>query len=351
MGGAAAMGTAVNGRVPAPRIPVSRIPVIRSLLRLIALPALFVLAGGSLASAEERYAIIVAGASGGAGYAQQYGGWIKALTGALIDRLGFDPTHVTTLSDSPDRSAAATAENLRRVVAERRAQLKPDDLLLLFLIGHGTFDGVDAKFNLVGPDMEAAEWATLLRGMPGRLVIVNGAPASSPFIERLAGPRRIVISATDSVVQRFDTVFPEYFIAAFQEEGADIDKNGRTSLWEAFAWAAGAVRRFYQERGQLATERPLLDDNGDGVGREASAQGLDGSVASRTYLAPAPAGAPPTDEVLVELLHRRASLVAEVEELQVKKAFMSADEFAREFERIMLALARVGREIRARNPS
>jgi hypothetical protein len=313
--------------------------------------ALLVLAAASLAVAEERYAIIVAGASGGAGYAQQYGGWTKALSQTLIDRLGFDPTRVTTLSDTPDASAAATAENLRRVVAERRSQLKPDDLLLLFLIGHGTFDGVDAKFNLVGPDLEAAEWATLLRGMPGRLVIVNGAPASSPFVERLAGPRRIVISATDSVVQRFDTVFPEYFIAAFQEEGADIDKNGRTSLWEAFAWAAGAVRRFYQERGQLATERPLLDDNGDGVGREASAQGLDGTVASRTYLAPAPAGATPTDELLVELLHRRASLVAEVEELQVKKAFMSPDEYAREFERIMLALARVGREIRQRTPS
>ena len=317
----------------------------------IAVAAFLVSAAGSLASAEDRYAIIVAGASGGAGYAQQYGGWTKVLSQTLIERLGFDPTHVTMLSETADGAGAATAENLRRVMAERRSQLKPDDLLLLFLIGHGTFDGVDAKFNLVGPDLEAAEWATLLRGVPGRLVIVNGAPASAPFIERLAGPRRIVISATDSVVQRFDTVFPEYFIAAFQEEGADIDKNGRTSVWEAFAWAAGAVRRFYQERGQLATERPLLDDNGDGVGREASAQGLDGAVASRTYLAPAPAGSPPTDELLVELLHRRASLVAEVEELQVKKAFMSADEYAREFERIMLALARVGREIRQRNPS
>jgi hypothetical protein len=348
---AAEMGAAMKRPVPAYRIPAYRIPAIQWLVCRITLTALLVLAAASLAVAEERYAIIVAGASGGAGYAQQYGGWTKALSQTLIDRLGFDSTHVTTLSDTPDASAAATAENLRRVVAERRSQLKPDDLLLLFLIGHGTFDGVDAKFNLVGPDLEAAEWATLLRGMPGRLVIVNAAPASSPFIERLAGPRRIVISATDSVVQRFDTVFPEYFIAAFQEEGADIDKNGRTSLWEAFAWAAGAVRRFYQERGQLATERPLLDDNGDGVGREASAQGLDGTVASRTYLAPAPAGAPPTDELLVELLHRRASLVAEVEELQVKKAFMSLDEYAREFERIMLALARVGREIRQRNPS
>jgi hypothetical protein len=333
---------------PAPKVGVAvtwrvRAVIVAAVSLLLVLPA--------LAAAEDRYAIIVAGASGGQAYAQQYKTWTTSLAQVLVERLGFEPGRITTLSETPEPSSAATAANLRRIIAERRSQLKPDDLLLLFLIGHGTFDGVDAKFNLVGPDLEAAEWAALLRGLPGRLVIVNGAAASSPFIERLAGPRRIVISATDSVVQRFDTVFPQYFIAAFREEGADIDKNGRTSIWEAFAWAAGAVRRHYQERGQLATERPLLDDNGDGAGREASTQGPDGAVASRTYLAPGPAGAPPTDERLVELLHRRASLVAEVEELQVKKAFLSSDEYAREFERIMLALARVGREIRLRNQS
>jgi hypothetical protein len=71
-------------------------------------------------------------------------------------------------------------------------------------------------------------------------------------------------------------------------------------------------------------------------------------VATRTYLDVPAADAPPTDEVLVELLQRRASLVAEVEELQVKKAFMAAEEYAREFERVMLALARINRDIRAR---
>jgi hypothetical protein len=337
MDAAAPVGAAVNRPCVAP-------------LRLVAAFA-WLLAMSSAAAAEDRYAIIVAGASGGTAYAQQYSGWTKALSQALIERLGFDAAHVTTLGDTADGTTAATAVNLRRAIADRRSQLQPDDLLFLFLVGHGTFDGVHAKFNLVGPDLEVAEWATMLRGVPGRLVIVNSASASSPFIERLAGPRRIVIAATDSVAQRFDTVFPEYFITAFQDDGADIDKNGRTSVWEAFAWAAGAVRRYYQERGQLPTERPLLDDNGDGVGREASAQGLDGAVSSRTYLAPAAAGALPTDEVLVELLHRRASLTAEVEELQVKKAFLSSDEYAREFERIMVALAKVGRDIRKRSPS
>jgi hypothetical protein len=316
-----------------------------------ALPLAFVLVLPANLLAQERYAVIVSGATGGPSYAQQYSAWTRTLTMALVERLKFDPAKVVSLSESPDAAQSATAANVRRAVTDLRARAKAEDLLFVFLIGHGTFDGVDAKFNLVGPDMDLAEWAALLRSFPSRLIVVNSAPASSPFVERLSGPRRVVVSATDSVVQRFDTVFPEYFIAAFGEESSDIDKNGRTSIWEAFAWAAGAVRRHYQQRGQLATERPLLDDNGDGVGREASSQGADGSFASRTYLDAPAAGAPPTDEVLVELLQRRASLVAEVEELQVKKAFMSPGEYAREFERIMVALARVGRDIRARNQS
>ena len=89
-----------------------------------------------------------------------------------------------------------------------------DDLLLIVLIGHGTFDGVDAKFNLVGPDLDSADWAALLRPLSGRVVIVDTTASSFPFMERLAAPRRIVITATDSAGQRFDTVFPGYFVRA-----------------------------------------------------------------------------------------------------------------------------------------
>ena len=306
---------------------------------------------GASALAADRYVLIVAGASGGAEYAAQYGKWVGDLKSILVGRMKIEADHLSVLSDSNDAASASTAANVKQRLAAVRRAMTRDDLLFIVLIGHGTYDGVDAKFNLVGTDLESAQWGDLIAGIPGQVVVVNTSSASFPFIERLAGPRRVVITATDSVAQRFDTVFPEYFIAAFGDESSDIDKNGRTSIWEAFAWAAGAVRRHYQQRGQLATERPLLDDNGDGVGREASSQGADGSFASRTYLDTPAAGAPPTDEVLVELLQRRVSLTAEAEELQVKKAFMAPDEYAREFERIMLALARVGRDIRGRNPS
>jgi hypothetical protein len=322
-----------------------------ALTALTAFTALAALALPSSAAAEERYALIVSGATGGPAYAHQYSQWTGSLSQTLVERMKFDPARIIVLGESADEARNATAVSVRHAFASLRQQMTAGDLLFVMLIGHGTFDGMEAKFNLVGPDLEAAEWAALVRGLPGRLVLVNSTSASFPFLQRLSGPRRIIIAATDSAAQRFDTVFPGFFVAALRDEASDIDKNGRISIWEAFAAAAGGVRRQYQQWGQLSTERALLDDNGDGVGREAASQGDDGSLATRTYLDAAVAGAPPTDEVLVDLLQRRASLMAEVEELSVKKAFMPVDEYAREFERLMIALAQVARDIRARTKS
>jgi hypothetical protein len=310
-----------------------------------------VLGCSGAAAAENRHALIVAGATGGKEYVDQYSRWSGDLSRALVEVFRFEPALVTALSENRPPEAAATAENVRRTLTALRNRMTRDDLLLVVLIGHGTFDGVDAKFNLVGPDLESAEWSVLLRSLPGRVVVVNTTSASFPFLERLAAPRRIVVTATDSAAQRFDTVFPEYFIRALTDDAADIDKNGRISIWEAFAAASGSVRRHYQQRGQLSTERALLDDNGDGVGSEVGHPGEDGSYASRTYLDASLPGAAPTDEVLLKLLQRRASLEADVEDLKIRKTFLPPAEYAKEFERIMIELATVSHDIRARAKS
>jgi hypothetical protein len=302
----------------------------------------------SAAGAQQRYALIVSGATGGDEYAAQYSAWTDSFTRILTGRLKFDPARVTGLSESQKPEAAATAENVRKAIASIRQRMTREDLLLILLIGHGTFDGVDAKFNLVGPDMESAEWSALLQPLPGRVVIVNSTAGSFPFIERLSGARRIVITATDSVAQRFDTVFAEYFVKAFEDEAADLDRNQRISVWEAFASAVAGVRRHYRQRGQLATERALLDDNGDGVGKSVAEQGDDGAYASRTYLEEALPGAAPTDEELLKLLQRKALLEAELEELKIRKAFLSSEEYAREFERLITEFARVSSDVRKR---
>jgi hypothetical protein len=303
------------------------------------------------ASAQGRYALIVSGASGGQEYVVQYARWSRDLSRTLVDNFKFDPAAVTVLSETGQPASAATAENVRRVLASVRQRMTREDLLLVVLMGHGTFDGVDAKFNLVGPDLESAEWAAALRPIPGRMVIVDTTSSSFPFLERLAAPRRIVISATDSAAQRFDTVFPEYFIRALGDEASDLDKNGRISVWEAFAGASSAVKRHYQQRGQLSTERALLDDNGDGAGKDVADQGADGSFASRTYLDESLPGAAPTNEVLLRLFQRRTSLTAEVDDLKIRRNFLAPDEYAKEFERLMIELARVSHDIRARTGS
>ncbi|MEO5897384.1 MAG: hypothetical protein ABIS06_16970 [Vicinamibacterales bacterium] len=300
------------------------------------------------AQSEQRYALVISGASGGKEYVEQYANWTDSLAQVLTERLKMRPDAVTVLTDSEQPARAATADNVRSVIAALRTKMTRDDILVIVLIGHGTFDGVDAKFNLVGRDLESAEWGALLKTVPARLVVVNTTAGSFPFIERLAAPRRIVISATDSVAQRFDTVFPQYFIKAFEDESADLDKNGRVSIWEAFAGASAGVRRHYQQRGQLSTERALIDDNGDGVGSGVAEQGEDGSAASRTYLDESQPGAPPTDEELLKLLQRRSLLEAEAEELKIRRAFLPAADYAREFERLMIDLAKVSSEIRKR---
>jgi hypothetical protein len=307
--------------------------------------------GTPAADGDERFALVVSGASGGEPYTAQQAKWRAALLSALRERFGIDASRIVALGEAAEPGTAdakaATAAEVRRAFASY-ARLKQEDTLLVVLIGHGTADTDEAKFNLVGPDLSAAEWRDLVRPIRGRVVFVNTSSASFPFLERLSGPRRVVITATDSIAQKFVTVFPEYFIQALVDPAADIDKNGRISIWEAFSAASVAVRQHYEQRGQLTTERALLDDNGDGVGREAGTPGGDGSLASRVYLDAHVGPEAATDPVLVELLQRRASLEADVDELRTRKPLMPAADYAAEFERLMIDLARVSREIRRR---
>jgi hypothetical protein len=133
-----------------------------------------------------------------------------------------------------------------------------------------------------------------------------------------------------------------------REASSDLDKNGRTSIFEVFAAASAAVKQHYEQRGQLITERAVFDDNGDGIGRESEAPGPDGSLARLMYLdAETPAAA--NDPELASLIRRRRELEAEAEALKLKKAVMPSTTWEAEYEKLMIELAKVSREIRARS--
>lgn len=344
--------------------------------RLAAVVAALTLSAAVPAYAADRYALIVTGASGAPQYAERYEAWRTAFVSLFRDAFGYPADRVIVLAEEESAGVRrATADNVRAALADLRKRAGKDDVVAVLLVGHGTgVDREDAKFNLVGPDLTAGEWAALIKPIAARVVFINTTGASFPFLEAVAGPDRVVLTATDSAAQQFDTVFPGMLAAALRNEAADADKNGRVSVWEAFSHASAAVRGFFEQRGQLATERPLLDDSGDGIGREADpppapAQSRipgvsappaspappapkpasnDGTLARVTYFAPDVPITQSADAELTRLLTRKAELQTALELLKARKESMTADAYDAALEKIVLELARIDREIRSK---
>jgi hypothetical protein len=308
-----------------------------------------VLGMGVQAYAAEHYALIVTGASGGDEYTDKYTGWRDSFVRVLRDSLRYPEDHITLLSErAQGRVRPATRDGLRAALVELQQKMTADDLLLILFIGHGVSgEGDEAKFNLVGPDLSATEIDDLLEPIAGRIVFVNGASGSFPFVAKLSSKNRVVVTAAASAAQQYETVFPEYFINAFAGLAGDVDKNGRVSIWEAFVFAADRVRRWYEEQSRLATERPLLDDNGDGLGREAQSPGPDGALAQTTFLQAPVQLTEPSDTVLGALRRRRAALEASLDRLRGNKANIADAEYQAQLETLLLEIAQVDRQIRA----
>jgi hypothetical protein len=316
---------------------------------LIACAALLLPAAGAIAG--ERYALVITGASAGEVYASKYTKWRADFVQTLREKFHYDPQRLIVLAETADAGAQkATRENVRGAFADLRKRMTKDDQLLVLLIGHGTsLDGDEAKFNLVGPDLSATEWNELLRPLPGRLVFVNTTGASFPFLRKLAGKGRVVLTSTDAAAQQFETVFPEFFIKAFSDDAADLDRNNRVSIWEAFTYASAGVRQWFEQKGQLPTERPLLDDTGAGIGREAQNPGTDGAIARVTYLQPDAVLALPSDTALAGLMRRRAELETLLEELKARKESTPPDQYDADLEKLLVELARISAQIRAKS--
>ncbi|MEP6670618.1 MAG: hypothetical protein ABJF10_15785 [Chthoniobacter sp.] len=138
--------------------------------------------------------------------------------------------------------------------------------LWLVLLGHGTFDGHEAKFNLFGDDLTASDLASLLQPFHRPVIVVCGFSASGAFLKPLSAAGRVIITATKAGSENNFARFGGYLSEAIADPAADLDKDGQTSLLEAWLAAAQRTATYYKDEGRLATEHSLLDDNGDGLG-------------------------------------------------------------------------------------
>jgi hypothetical protein len=311
------------------------------------------LAAPGAASEENTYLAVIVGLAGEPEHGELFRKWAGTLVGTASGRFGIAKDRIVYL-DADDAAAGtagrSTKQEIERAFDKLAAQATPDDTVVIVLIGHGSFDGRAAKFNLPGPDMTPAEFAPLLKRLRAKhVVFVNTASASGPFMAELASPGRTIVTATRSGAQQYSTLFGGFFVDALTSEAADTDKNKRVSMLEAFNAARRDVATAYQREGLMLTEHAMLDDSGDGKGAlEPSADGADGRLASIVSLGSAADAAPlPDDPRLRELYVERRSLERRVESLKLLKGGMDPARYATELEKLLTELALKTQAIRA----
>lgn len=225
----------------------------------------------------------------------------------------------------------------------------PAELWLVF-IGHGTFDGKEARFNLVGPDLATETLASLVQPFTRPLVLVNSASASAPFLNKISATNRIIVTATRSGWEENYTRFGRYFGKSLVEPSSDLDKDGQVSVLESFLSATHQVAEFYKNEKRLATEHALLDDNGDKKGTPASfflgtrpakkaddGTAVDGFRAHQVHFV----RSEEEEKLTAEQRARRNELEVELERLRGRKAELREEEYLVELERILLKISRI----------
>jgi hypothetical protein len=290
---------------------------------------------------EPATVLVVVGAAGeeafGKDFVQWAGLWEQACrtAGVKVVTIGLD-------TNGP----IAPREQLEKALQTQPKEGPPE--LWLVLLGHGTFDGKEAKFNLRGLDISATEFANWLEPFRRPLAVIDTSSSSAPFLAKLSRPGRVIITATRSGAEQNFARFGQYLSGAIADLQADLDKDGQVSLLEAFLAASARVAEFYETEGRLATEHALLDDNGDGLGTPASwFRGVravkkakddaspDGLRAHQFHLIRSAA----EQQMPPPLRARRDELEMAIAKLRESKARMKEDEYYRSLEALLVEMA------------
>jgi hypothetical protein len=308
----------------------------------LACSALFCLPGSAQTNLATKPALIVIkGAGGEEDFGKQFSDWAALWENAArkapisIIKIGFEPTNAT-----PDRELLENALSKEPRIGSAE--------LWIVLLGHGTFDGKEAKFNLRGPDFSSTELAKWLEPFQRPLAVIDTSSASGPFLNKLSRKNRVIITSTRSGHEQNFARFGQYLSEAIGDVSADLDKDGQTSLLEAYLMASRRLTAWYESEGRLATEHPLLDDNGDGHGTppdwfrgiyavKKSSEGaeLDGSKAHQWHLVKSGL----EQNWSPELRAKRDAIEQSIAALRQLKAQMKEDEYYEKLEPLLTNLA------------
>jgi hypothetical protein len=286
------------------------------------------------------YYVTVAGLGGEPDYEQRFTANAMDLDKIFKSTAG---AHVVTLTGKQ-----ATKAKLTEAIAGIARQARPEDDFILTLIGHGSYDGAEYKFNLVGPDLSAPDLAALCDKIPTkRQLIVDTTSASGGAVAALERPGRAVIVATKSGTEKNATVFARYWVEALQDPTADTDKSDSVSALEAFQYADRKTAGFYTSQKRLATEHAEFEDTGKGDAvRTAAPDTREGTLmATLTVVRIGAAQAAMNDPAKRDLMARKEELEQKVDSLKYQKAAMEPGEYKKELTAALLELAKVQEDL------
>jgi hypothetical protein len=213
---------------------------------------------------------------------------------------------------------------------------------VLILIGHGSFDGAEYKFNLVGPDVTAGEIAAMCDRIPARRqLVVDTTSASGGAIQPLERLGRAVIAATKSGTEKNATVFARYWVEALQDPAADTDKSDSISAMEAFTYATKKTAAFYDSQKRLATEHAVFDDAGHGEPVREAGNGQGALLSSFTLMRLGTSQHAANDPAKRSLLAKKEELEQKIDMLKYQKAAMDPSDYKTQLTAALLELARV----------
>jgi len=304
--------------------------------RALSLAAILLCAWQARAS---TYYVIVAGLGGEPDYEQRFTAAAKDLD--RVFRASGETAHVYTLS-----GAQATASQLRETLGTVAQNAKAEDDFVLVLIGHGSFDGVEYKLNLAGPDLTAAQIAEMCNRISAkRQLVVNTTSASGGSVAALERPGRAVVAATKSGTEKNATVFARYWVEALQDPAADTDKSDSISAMEAFTYSARKTAAFYDSQKRLATEHAVFDDNGRGDPVREAGNGQGQLMSSLTVLRLGGTLQASNDPARRTLLQKKEELEQKIDSLKYQKAAMDPTDYKKQLTAALVELAKVQQEL------
>jgi hypothetical protein len=288
---------------------------------------IFLLLLPTIASAAP-FTFIVAGLGGEPDYEKRFREQAAAIAEAAEKAAGA-PGHVVVLTGEQARR-----ESLRQELAAFAGKVKANDSATVVLIGHGSYDGEEYRFNLPGTDITGSELAQLFDKLAAKQqLIVNATSASGATSDLWKRPERIVITATKSGGERTATRFAQFWAQAVTGDAADVNKDEVVTAAEAFDFVNRQVAASFKSDVALATEhaRMAADESATFLVARISGSAVSGS-----------------DPEVAALLTQRGQVEHDLAGVKERKAALSQDEYYDALEGVLVKLALLQKQIDAK---